>query len=72
MEKPQLGKRGLYSAIGGDSDQKALQMAMLWVLNYADGTHSLLDIADKADTAFRHIAQIAHVLEQHALLEEAK
>ena len=35
--EPQLGKRGLYGAIGGQSDGKAQQLAMLWVLNMSDG-----------------------------------
>ena len=30
--EPQLGKRGLYGAIGGDRDVATENMAMLWVL----------------------------------------
>ena len=53
--EPQLGKRGLYGAIGGDKDAAAANMAMLWMLNLSDGTHSLLDIAERADLPFaRH------------------
>lgn len=50
--EPQLGKRGLYDAIGGQSDGKAQQLAMLWVLNLSDGENSLLDIADRSGMPF--------------------
>ena len=50
--EPQLGKRGLYGAVGGDKDAAAANMAMLWILNLSDGTHSLLDIAERADLPF--------------------
>ena len=67
--EPQLGKRGLYNAIGGDSDQKALQMAMLWVLNGSDGEQSLLQIAEGANIRFELIAKIADILQEKQLLE---
>lgn len=68
--EPQLGKRGLYSAFGGKKDSKASELAMLWVLNYADGQHSLLDIAEKSGYPFQLIADVAHTLEGHGLLEK--
>lgn len=46
--EPQLGKRGLYKNIGGQSDTKDFQMALLWTLNQSDGEHSLKDIAEQA------------------------
>lgn len=67
--EPQLGKRGLYSAFGGKKESKASEMAMLWVLNYADGHHTLLDIAEKSGYAFPLIAEVAHTLATHGLLE---
>ncbi len=42
--EPQLGRRGLYRALGG-AEIPDLQLAMLWVLNLADGRHDLLAIA---------------------------
>lgn len=66
--EPQLGKRGLYDAIGGQSDQKKLQMAMLWVLNFSDGNHDLLDIAAKANLPFQIIYKASQLLVEHALL----
>lgn len=68
--EPQLGRRGLYRAIGGQSDAGAIEMAMLWVLNLADGTRSLLDIAERANLPFLTIETAAQALERHHLLEE--
>jgi aminopeptidase-like protein len=39
--EPQLGKRGLYGDIGGRSDGKLRELALLWVLNFSDGRRSL-------------------------------
>lgn len=66
--EPQLGRRGLYTAIGGDKEAPAKSMALLWVLNLSDGEHSLLDIAERAGMPFRVIAETARLLEAHGLL----
>jgi aminopeptidase-like protein len=65
--EPQLGRRGLYRALGGTSIPN-LQFAMLWVLNLSDGQHSLLDIARRANTSFAAIRAAADLLAQHGLL----
>jgi aminopeptidase-like protein len=67
--EPQLGRRGLYGAIGGDKNAAAANMAMLWLLNLSDGKHSLLDIAERADLPFSVVRRTADVLRQHGLLE---
>jgi len=67
--EPQLGKRGLYSAIGGDANSRAMQMAMLWVLNLSDGNHSLLDISEKSGLDFKMILQITDILLSKGLLK---
>jgi aminopeptidase-like protein len=69
--EPQLGRRGLYGAIGGDKDAAAKNMAMLWVLNLSDGEHSLLDIAERAGIPFAIIHATAKLLEDHDLLAPA-
>ena len=66
--EPQLGRRGLYDAIGGGSESKARQMAMLWVLNLSDGSHSLLDIAERAGLPFRLVLQACRALQEAGLL----
>lgn len=68
--EPQLGKRGLYATIGGDHDAATKQLAMLWVLNLADGRHTLLEIADRAKIPFRLVRATADILVQHGLLSE--
>jgi len=69
--EPQLGKRGLYAAIGGDKDAYSKNMAMLWALNLGDGKHSLLDVAVRAGLPFGVIAETAALLEQADLLRAA-
>jgi len=51
MCEPHLGKRGLYTAVGG-GQLPGYELALLWVLNLSDGTHSLLDIAERAGIDF--------------------
>lgn len=68
--EPQLGKRGLYRALGGHSDTKTYELAMLWVLNGSDGESTLLDIAEKSGLDFRLIKETAETLRQHQLLAE--
>jgi aminopeptidase-like protein len=68
--EPQLGKRGLYRALGGHSDTKTYELAMLWVLNGSDGESTLLDIAEKSGLDFRLIKETADTLRQHQLLAE--
>jgi len=70
--EPQLGRRGLYRAMGGHRDEKQQEMAMLWVLNQSDGTHSLLDIAERSGLAFDIIKDAADLLLQHNLLKECR
>jgi aminopeptidase-like protein len=70
--EPQLGKRGLYEAIGGNKDGAARQLAMLWVLNLSDGHHSLLDIAERSQLRFEIIQSAADILSKHNLLVECQ
>ncbi|MFI7105077.1 DUF4910 domain-containing protein [Nonomuraea sp. NPDC050227] len=68
--EPQLGARGLYGSLGGRSDTKQAQMAMLWVLNLSDGRHSLLDIAERSNLPFQALADAANALQNAGLLKE--
>jgi aminopeptidase-like protein len=68
--EPQLGKRGLYGAIGGRSDTVQLQLAMLWVLNLSDGDHSLLDVAERSGLPFGLLSDAAQALAGAGLLAE--
>ncbi len=66
--EPQLGRRGLYGSIGGRSDAEERQMAMLWVLNLSDGSHSLLDVAERSGARFGLVAEVADALVEAGLL----
>jgi aminopeptidase-like protein len=67
--EPQLGKHGLYGAIGGDKHAAAANMAMLWVLNLSDGVHSLLEIAERAELPFATVRSTAELLRSRGLLK---
>jgi aminopeptidase-like protein len=68
--EPQLGRRGLYRAMGGNRDEKIQETAMLWVLNQSDGKHDLLDIAEQSGLAFENVHDAADLLLRNALLKE--
>ena len=68
--EPQLGKRGLYRQMGGNVESKEIELAMLWVLNQSDGSHSLLDIAERAKLRFERIAEAAAMLSGSGLIRE--
>ena len=69
--EPQLGRRGLYATMGGQRSASYDQMALLWVLNLADGRHSLLDTAERAGVPFAAIRAAADALLPTNLLEPA-
>ena len=70
--EPQLGKRGLYDSTGGThTNDKNFQMALLWVLNLSDGSHTLLDISERSEIQFSTIKQAAAALCGTDLLVEA-
>ncbi len=66
--EPQLGKRGLYRAVGGGSFAEG---ALLWVLNLSDGRHDLQAIAERSGLPFSEIRAAADQLLDAGLLESA-
>jgi aminopeptidase-like protein len=66
--EPQLGKRGLYNRTGGLTRDQAAEYALFWVLNFSDGKHSLLDIAERARLPFSVVAGAAQRLSDAGLL----
>jgi aminopeptidase-like protein len=67
--EPALGRRGLYRSTGGSGIGQE-NLARLWVLNLADGRHSLLDVAERSGLPFALIADHARELTDHGLLAE--
>jgi aminopeptidase-like protein len=68
--EPQLGRRGIFRSFSERVGNPDAEMALLWVLNYSDGYHSLLDIAERSGLAFDAIRYAADVLLEQRLLEE--
>jgi aminopeptidase-like protein len=68
--EPQLGKRGLYPPVGAQGVAPDL-LELLWVLNLADGRHSLLDIAERARMSFASVRDAADRLLTAGLLTVA-
>jgi aminopeptidase-like protein len=69
--EPQLGRRGLYRAIAGQKQAGgASEMDLLWLLNLADGEHSLLDMAERADVSFWRILAAARLALDAQLIRE--
>jgi len=64
--EPQLGRRNLYRSGGGAPGLEIT--ARLWVLNFSDGEHSLLDIAERSGIPFPAISAAARLLCESGLL----
>jgi aminopeptidase-like protein len=69
--EPRLGKRGLYRQTAGQGGAIPDEYALLWVLNQADGEHSLLDTAKRSGLRFGQIRSAADALLGVGLLEPA-
>jgi aminopeptidase-like protein len=67
--EPQLGKRGLFGSVGGHGVSRQMEAAFLWILNFSDGDHSLLDIAERSGISFAVIRAAADALIRHDLLD---
>ena len=60
--EPQLGKRGLYRTIGSQKSIGVDELALFWVLNFSDGTNSLLDISIRSSFSFGEVKNAADAL----------
>lgn len=66
--EPQLGRRGLYAATGGDADRLT---AIRWTLNLCDGRRDLLAVAEASGLPFDAVREAADTLLDHDLLTKA-
>ncbi len=66
--EPRLGNRGIYSAVGGQKGGAFDEMALLWMLNLADGRHDMLAIAERSGMAFPVLQRAAAALAGCGLL----
>jgi aminopeptidase-like protein len=51
-------------------NRQSVEMGLLWVLNLADGSRTLLDVADRAELPFDAVADAADALAGVGLLVE--
>jgi aminopeptidase-like protein len=66
MGEPKLDSYGLYSVVAGEIPD--FELALLWVLNWSDGRHDLLDVAEQAGLDFPLVRRAADALVRHGLL----
>jgi aminopeptidase-like protein len=67
--EPQLGRRGLYRSFGVGEDPEEVSMAALWLLQFADGDHDLLDIATRSGMAWGALRRAVELLEENGILQ---
>jgi aminopeptidase-like protein len=74
-----LGKRDLYPNVNSPRrwddtdlvvDEQEFLNRILTVLNYTDGEHSMVDIAEKYGCSVEEMIPIVDTLEEHGLLEK--
>lgn len=78
--EPQLGRRNLYPHVNnyetwkqGSADQPAdphFRKRMLFVLNYSDGDHTMLDIAERCGCKVADLIPVIGALEQAGLVQQ--
>ena len=67
--EPQLGRRGLYTPLGGRPLDDDVLTAQLWVLNLGDRSHDLLEIAERSGLPFAAVRSAAVRLRDAGLLD---
>ena len=66
--EPMLGKRGLYPSQGAQRERTDLLSNMLYLLNYADGEHDLIKIAEQKNKSVLEFAEVVDTLVKAGLL----
>jgi aminopeptidase-like protein len=67
--EPQLGRRGLFRSTS-DKKREDDELAMWWLLNYADGEHDLLEIAQLSSCKMDSLIRVARNLEKSGLISK--
>jgi aminopeptidase-like protein len=66
--EPQLGRRDLYPTLSA-AHQNQRVAPMMWLLNFSDGTHDLLAIAERSGLSIELLWQAAKAAEEKGLIE---
>lgn len=66
--EPQMGRRGLYAALGGLSEAPLIQKALMWVLNLSDGSFGIEDIVEVSGLERDHVLEAVDRLVNAGLL----
>src|SRR5690606_27193889 len=67
--EPNLGRRDLYPSIGGLKARTEAMAALMWVINFSDGDHDLLDIAERSGLPIGVLAEAAETCVEKGLFE---
>lgn len=70
LGEPQLGRRGLYPSTSVKGSVAGQTRLMMNLLAYADGEHSLLDIAEILAVPVWELQPVCHQLQEHGLLRD--
>ena len=70
--EPQLGKRGLYSTLGGQENGQSLGKKLTDVFTYSDGEKDTLEVSKIIGLSFEETHRLAKILLEHDLIEEFK
>jgi aminopeptidase-like protein len=65
--EPMMGKRNLYSNLGGDNQKDKDVETLMWTMFYSDS--SLLDIAEKTRIPMQDVIKAAETLERNKLIK---
>ena len=68
--EPFLSKYGLYSTLGAQMDRSKYIKKVLSILNFSDGQHSLIDIAEKSGFCISDLLDTVKILEEKDLLKK--
>lgn len=68
LGEPQLGPRGLYPMISKKGSTDVVK-TRLNLISYADGNHTLLEIAEKCEVPFAHVLEELDILVEKYVLE---
>jgi aminopeptidase-like protein len=71
LGEPQLGKRGLYPTLSSKGHGEGVRVMMNFI-TWADGTNSLLDIAERCGVPVWELYELLDLLHDHQLIDIAR